>query len=277
MCHVTSKRSLEEYRQGYPRLAAFLCLDKDFTVFKRFNYLHTRTLLELQDQLAKLETQLNDCDDTDRVELGLRNRRHDSNQERRDLLEQIRTRLQIYDKAVLDFNNMLRLPEAQHMQCQSVHNWVVGNKPLVRSESSCYLACLESEDYVVLGQDESEKAGMESLIDVMMKSLPAVARHFSISSARTEDRHIYLFPPKLLACISKTILGVLLPLWLIFPIILLVHSSDSSIRIVIYCVFTFGTSFVIIWMANTSKYDLILALITYTALLSVFISGSTSA
>lgn len=37
---------LEDYPQGYPRLAAFLALDRDFTVFKRFDYLHIRSLLE---------------------------------------------------------------------------------------------------------------------------------------------------------------------------------------------------------------------------------------
>lgn len=80
------------------------------------------------------------------------------------------------DKAMLDFNSMLRLSEAQHKQRQSVYNWFMGNKPVVRSESSCYMACLGHEDYVIPGMDQSEKAGMESLIDVVVRRLPAVAK-----------------------------------------------------------------------------------------------------
>ena len=87
---------VEDYRQGYPRAAAFLNLDKDFTILKRFDQLHMRVLLEQQDELQRLEYELNECDDTERIQLNLSSHRQDSNQHRRTLFEEIRAALRSY-------------------------------------------------------------------------------------------------------------------------------------------------------------------------------------
>lgn len=89
---------MEHYREGYPRLAAFLNLDKDFSVLRRFDYLHMRCLLDQQDQLVELEDQLHRFDDEEQIELRLRSRRQDEHQERRDLLNLIRTKVESYGK-----------------------------------------------------------------------------------------------------------------------------------------------------------------------------------
>ena len=194
---------VEQYRLGYPRLAAFLTLDKDFSVLKRFDYLHMRSLLELQDQLSELETRLNHYDDLERIQLGLSSRRQDPNTDRRDLLHIIQTKLETYgtsilsdgkpvwylmrdsvavaDKAVQDYNNILQLPEAQTGQLQSVQNWVLGNKPLVRSESLCFIETLSARDHIALGRDKSDRAGLEVLVDLAAKSFPGIARRVSHS------------------------------------------------------------------------------------------------
>ncbi|KAL8858283.1 MAG: hypothetical protein Q9178_005146 [Gyalolechia marmorata] len=87
---------VEHYRQGYPRLAAFLTLDPDFTVFKRFDNLHVRVLLEQQDRLCELQQQLEDCDDTETIQMNLSSRRQDGNRARREILAQIKTELKDY-------------------------------------------------------------------------------------------------------------------------------------------------------------------------------------
>lgn len=85
-----------EYRQGYPQLAAFSIASSNFTVLKRFDYLHMRSLLEKQDQLIELEERLHQCDDDETAQLNLSSRRQDSNQGRRALMEQIRRALGHY-------------------------------------------------------------------------------------------------------------------------------------------------------------------------------------
>ena len=170
---------MEDYPQGYPRLAAFLALDRDFTVFKRFDYLHMRSLLEQQDELAELQERLDRCDDAEPIPLGLSSRRQNQNLERRELLRQVTAKLQEYDKCVQNCHAMLRLPEAHKAQKQNVENWYMGNKPLVRSESACYMDCTRGHDYIALTAKDTDRAGLETLVDIMMKAFPNVARHVS--------------------------------------------------------------------------------------------------
>ncbi len=193
---------------------------------------------------------------------------------------------------------MLRLPEAQKNQRQSVENWVLGNKPLVRSESTCFLDNAMTKDRVVLGRDQSDQSGLETLLESALRAFPGTSSQVSVPllrnwtegneayssrSARygpdpfpnancnipnssvqsiTHDSHIFVLPPGLLSRIVKTFMAFFFPLWLIFPAVLLYGSSSHSGRAIIYAVSTFCTSFIVISTTNTTKYDLILALIT---------------
>lgn len=167
---------LEDYQQGYPRLAAFLTLDQSFTVLKRFDYLHMRSLLEQQDELVELQERLLQCDSSERVQLGLSSRRQDRNADRRELLGQVTAKLRLYDRSVQDYHAMLRLPEAHETQKHNVDNWFRGNKPLVRSESDCFIKCTSDKDYVALTVKNTDRAGLESLLDKVVRIFPNVAR-----------------------------------------------------------------------------------------------------
>ena len=168
---------LEDYPQGYPRLAAFLALDRDFTLFKRFDYLHMRSLLEQQDELAELQEELERCDEAEPIRLGLSSRRQDENAARRELLRQVKSKLQEYDRCLQDYHAMLRLPEAHRTQKQNVENWFTGNKPLVQSESACYINLARVHDYIALTPKGTDRAGLESLVDFTMRTCPSFARH----------------------------------------------------------------------------------------------------
>ena len=60
----------------------------------------------------------------------------------------------------------------------------------------------------------------------------------------------------------KILFAFFIPLWLVFPTILLYNETSHGSRAIIYAIFTFWTSFIVISMANVTKYDLTLALIT---------------
>ncbi|KAF6237541.1 hypothetical protein HO173_004431 [Letharia columbiana] len=55
-------RTLDEYPVGYPQLAAFEDCDPAFLICRKFGWLHTRLLLHLQDDLEKLEWDLEQVD-----------------------------------------------------------------------------------------------------------------------------------------------------------------------------------------------------------------------
>jgi len=56
---------VDDYPQGYPRLAALLNSDPNFPVYRRFGTLHHRVILHRQQELTKLERRLNELDKKD--------------------------------------------------------------------------------------------------------------------------------------------------------------------------------------------------------------------
>lgn len=74
---------------------------------------------------------------------------------------------------------MMQLPEANDQQKQNVENWVLGNKPLVRSESTCYTSSSDYKDYIVLaGNDDID--GLETLLDSALDFFPTLSSYVSL-------------------------------------------------------------------------------------------------
>jgi hypothetical protein len=48
---------------GYPRLAAFQSSESNFSLYRSFSYLHSRILLDLQDEIRSLEEELDQFDE----------------------------------------------------------------------------------------------------------------------------------------------------------------------------------------------------------------------
>lgn len=77
--------------------------DPQISIFRRFDYLHLRQLLYLQEELAMLESQLRQVDIADESELNNMSRRNDTNEERKALVTQIRGRLLEYGKLFIEY------------------------------------------------------------------------------------------------------------------------------------------------------------------------------
>jgi hypothetical protein len=56
---------VEDSTIGYSRLAAFESSEPSFSLYRGFGYLHSRVLLELQDEIRILERDLDDLDKMD--------------------------------------------------------------------------------------------------------------------------------------------------------------------------------------------------------------------
>lgn len=76
---------------------------------------------------------------------------------------------------------MIALPGARKKHRRSIHNWVNGNKPVVRSESAPFLDAVTSEDYIALNAEEPDRAGFELLCDHVVQSCPRLARYVRTS------------------------------------------------------------------------------------------------
>lgn len=96
---------MQDYPKGYPLQAAFQSSEPSWSIYRGFNYLHSRVLLELQDELRCLEEELTDLDLID-LENGdgkrLRSRKDDLRQAKREKTKSQRASLlaAIRDKLV---------------------------------------------------------------------------------------------------------------------------------------------------------------------------------
>lgn len=53
---------MEATPDGFPKLAAFQSSEANFGLYRSFNYLHSRILLDLQDEITSLERELDEID-----------------------------------------------------------------------------------------------------------------------------------------------------------------------------------------------------------------------
>lgn len=99
---------MNEAPDGYPRLATFLDSDENFMLYRRFGYLQSRLLLEKQDDLRRLESQLEVMDYEDNVPARrdiLKTRLYHDDEcakERKALVEKIEKKWLEYCESVLD-------------------------------------------------------------------------------------------------------------------------------------------------------------------------------
>lgn len=67
---------------------------------------------------------------------------------------------------------MLQLSGAKKQHLISIKNWMDGNRPIVRSESDWVLQLLSSEDFIALKASDGGEAGLENLLDRVLKKWP---------------------------------------------------------------------------------------------------------
>ncbi|ERF71380.1 hypothetical protein EPUS_09052 [Endocarpon pusillum Z07020] len=98
--------SPEQY-VGYPGLASHMTETQNL-IFRRFDDVHVRLLLYLQDQISQLEAQLRTLDERNIAESGIHNGtfREDADKLRVDTMEKLRICVGEYDTMILAFSKM---------------------------------------------------------------------------------------------------------------------------------------------------------------------------
>ena len=93
---------VDSYPRGYPRMAACQACDANFSIYRKFGWLHNRVLLHLQAELAKLEFDLQMMDDNQaesrefKERVGLMSDGREKARKKETLTE-IKTKLAEYD------------------------------------------------------------------------------------------------------------------------------------------------------------------------------------
>jgi hypothetical protein len=169
-------RVLEDCPNGYPRLAAFLSSESNFTAFRAFSYLHTRVILEKQADLARLETELDDVDESDETtktgKRRLKNRDFDKREPRSDelrprteILRDIHERLLEYDEILLKARETFSLQRPSSRDYRSVRTWFWNQKPLVAPQA----AFIEKKEDIITLRSGREWSEFDGFIESCLK------------------------------------------------------------------------------------------------------------
>ena len=144
---------MEDTPNGFPRLAAFQSSETNFSLYRSFNYLHSRILLDLQDEITSLEKELDQVDrEDDRLNSGrLRSREIDVEaaleeedeedeeeqgefRNRRQILRDIRKLLAEYDEVLIHSRTLESFPKPSDRNYTSVRRYCNNTKPLMDAE-----------------------------------------------------------------------------------------------------------------------------------------------
>ena len=71
-------------------------VDDNFAMMKRFDVLHLRYLLHLQNRLVEVQKRLDACDDAETIQLNLTSARNDNSEERRLIMNDVEMQLAKY-------------------------------------------------------------------------------------------------------------------------------------------------------------------------------------
>lgn len=168
---------MEEYPEGYPRLAAFQSSQPSFSIYRSFDYLHSRVILNLQAELRNLEQELEILDDEDSTaedlqqQTRLKSRGIDllqANSERETLLSKISDKLLRYDEILVKAREMNGFQRPSNRDYRSLRRWFWRKSPLVEAEGEFVK---RREDLITLRQGR-EWAGFDGWIESSIKRLP---------------------------------------------------------------------------------------------------------
>lgn len=137
----TKTRKLENTPRGFPQLAAFQASEANFSLYRSYSYLHSRVLLDLQDELRCLENELDEIDWNDyEVDVNrLRSRDYDSScssdlpgtRTRRVVLREIKEKLIEYDDILIKSRTLESFQKPSDRNYRSVRRYHNNKKPLM--------------------------------------------------------------------------------------------------------------------------------------------------
>lgn len=127
---------------GYKALARYVSSADDFFVLRRFDRLHSRILLRLQDQLAKLEDDLDliDAEFSQKEAQDVDNGCFRNDQtKRKDLLDLITAKMERYDQLVVNYLTLKAREPAPKMNTNNIKQWLENHRQPIHPDEIGFL------------------------------------------------------------------------------------------------------------------------------------------
>ncbi|KAI8939317.1 hypothetical protein NX059_003107 [Plenodomus lindquistii] len=244
----TKTRKLENTPRGFPQLAAFQASEANFSLYRSFSYLHSRVLLDLQDEIRCLESELDDIDwdDHDEDENRLRSRDYDMTtnandqrtRTRRVVLREIKDKLMEYDEVLIKCRTLESFQKPSDRNYRSVRRYHHNKKPLMDSEMD---SIRSKEDIISLtsGREWATfDGGVETLIGQADRLLKKVFRTKSLPlqkyfrtpelQAKTTDSTISFYSSTRIDKLVNILITFVIFCLLVIPVVTLYQLTSTA-------------------------------------------------
>ncbi|KAI0450227.1 hypothetical protein F5B21DRAFT_442739 [Xylaria acuta] len=233
---------------GYQGFSTFAASDPDFFALRRFDRLHTRTLLTLQDELRDLEQRLDRMDERfsrkstkivgscpPRVidQFRVNAEPHDNTQrdinngtirddlpERRSLITNISAKLKTYDEAVLRYSEMRRLFPAPDRNVRNLQTWFENNEGAILKEETEFIQ--HRDELISISTPKSTlRQWFEDRIVTRTDVMGVFKRHARLKPEAYGQTSVYTFSDDAvntfgsLAVFAAALVMLITPLWIL--------------------------------------------------------------
>jgi len=291
-------RVLEDCPIGYPRLAAFLSSEVNFTAFRGFKYLHVRLLLEKQQEITGLEQELDRLDEADDFDdaptpIGkrrLKNRSFDKRtardhddqaRPRGEILDDIHKKLLEYDELLLKARDTFGLQQPSNRDYRSIRTWLCNKTPLVSSE----IAFIEEREDIVTLRSGREWSAFDGFIENTLRRLDFFGWNKKLFCtpelrAKTTDKHVSYYSASRVESFVGAIITIFVMSLMVIPVWIMCHLTATGDGVVteykavgVWLVFTLLFATILSLLTKARRHELFAASAAYAAVLVVFITN----
>ncbi|KAH7323188.1 hypothetical protein B0I35DRAFT_350816, partial [Stachybotrys elegans] len=251
---------VEDEPQGYPRFTALISSHQSFQIYRRFCALRTRLLLYDQDRLARLEDQLQRIDENEEEPLYLGSYRHDTNAERKAVVQEIKEALREYDSLLEGQRRVLAFGAVQARALSNLRNWVGGQGCIAPCETA-YLTYLKYEGDLLRVTDPMDDA--TSWAEALVEDTRIFLRSCIGSLNVSRDPYVHIFPSTSMARTIKMLLTAFVAILLLSPIVICNAINSITGRLVVVVFATTGFIAAVAGLTNSRTIELMVAGATY--------------
>ncbi|KAL2042159.1 hypothetical protein N7G274_005347 [Stereocaulon virgatum] len=284
-------RPLNDFPQGYGKVAAIEDLDADFLIYRKFGWLRNYALLHLQDELVDLQQQLERLDkwefrDGDYKKLLSRRKdyaRDDSL--RRNLVSKIHSKLAQYDKALLRTQQIQAMKRPTERAQRNLYHLVNNTQSLVDNESQW---TAQGVDLAALGRGP-EYGWLNTFLE---DSMNRVSKRATRAIFRTEeqrnksgDERLQLLSADRLDILVRIVLTLVAAVLLLIPVAVLFRLMPTSpedfqlrtnLQMATVFLFTLVFSLSCSIFTKARRQEVFAATAAYSAVLVVFLGNASS-
>ncbi|KAF2799729.1 hypothetical protein K505DRAFT_230418, partial [Melanomma pulvis-pyrius CBS 109.77] len=252
---------VEDFPNGYPRLAALISKHPSLHVFRRFLKLRCRVLLYKQDRLANLEERLDKIDREERCALFLGNYRRDQNEERRSVIRQIEEELAEYDTLVKRSTETLSKSASKRRDVMNIDGWLKETGCIARAESR-YLS--HGIDLMTLGDVDGD--------DALSRMRDPIEDKFQTKIST--DPKIFVLRTSWSNFVGRVLITGSLALIVFIPVLIVANLHHQTSRL--FATFLGNMFFIALlsFMTKARTVEIFIAGATYAAVVTTFIADN---